>query len=301
MGNALIQEHSFDYDLAFSRNIGWFTPDQQKLLSQKRIAIPGLGGVGGHHLHNFLRLGFRKFNLADPDTFELKNFNRQQGATIRNIGRMKIDVAQELCFSINPTCELKLFNKGVQPENYQSFLKDVDLVVDSLDLFAMDERIELYEMAYQNGIPVVTAGPFGMGTSILGFHPKRMSFNKYFDLQGKNLTVEAKIIRFLAGVSPKIIHQRYLRFPENVNLFEKKLPSLNIGCLAASAAMGAFVVEALLDPDSAQIRWAPKGLHVDFNLARAYRFSRPWGNRNPLQILKIKAYHHFFRKPEYSK
>lgn len=289
---------TFSYTEAFSRNLGWFRPEDQKLLSQKRIAIPGLGGVGGHHLHNFLRLGFSKFNLADPDYFEVKNFNRQFAANMSTIGRSKVQVVAEEALKINPECDLRLFN-GVSVENMAEFLKDVDVVVDALDLYAMDIRIPLYELAYQMGIPVVTAGPFGMGTSIMAFNPDGMSFNQYFDLNHDNLTTEAKIIRFLAGITPNLMHQSYLRNPEAVNLFEKRLPSLNIGCFAASAAVGSMVIEILLNKNNPKIRWAPRGFHVDFNLQRSVRFYRPFGNRNPLQKIKIKIYHKFFNKKEY--
>ncbi|MBY0413890.1 MAG: ThiF family adenylyltransferase [Bdellovibrionales bacterium] len=290
---------NFDYDLAFSRNLGWLTPEDQKLLSNKRIAIPGLGGVGGHHFQNLVRLGFQKFNLADPDIYELQNFNRQGNATIPNLGKKKLDAVREWGLSVNPNIEFKLFYEGVHLKNYEEFLEGVDLIVDGLDLFAMNERIELYELAHKKGIPVITAGPFGMGTSIMGFHPKKMSFNEYFDLDHKGLTTEGKIIRFLAGVTPSMMHQKYLRSPSHVDLFERRLPSLNIGCLAAGAALGSMAIESLLDIENTNIRWAPKGFHVDFNLQRSVRFWRPWGNKNPLQKLKIKAYHLFFNKKEF--
>lgn len=290
---------SFDFDSAFQRNLGWFRPEDQASLRKKRIAIPGVGGVGGHHLHNFLRLGFSRFNLADPDRFEIQNFNRQMGASCDTIGTPKLEVAASLARAINPECDLRLFDEGVQPGNMEAFLDDVDLVVDALDLFAMDIRIPLYELAHRKGIPVVTAGPFGMGTSVMAFNPKGMSFGRYFDLDHPGLTVEAKIIRFLAGMTPKLMHRKYLRHPDAVDLFGRRLPSLNIGCMAASAALGALVVEILLDPDNPSIRWAPRGFHVDFNRQKAVRFYRPWGNRNPLQKFKIKAFHAFFHKKEY--
>jgi hypothetical protein len=138
-----------------------------------------------------------------------------------------------------------------------------------------------------------------MGTSVMAFSPDKMSFNEFFDLNHGNLTVEAKIIRFLAGITPNLMHQKYLRNPEAVNLFEKRLPSLNIGCMAASAAMGSMVVKILLDCHDKSIRWAPHGFHVDFNLQKSIRFWCPFGNRNPLQKLKVKAYHKFFNKKEY--
>lgn len=290
---------SFNYDLAFSRNIGWLRPEDQQKLRSKRIAIPGLGGVGGHHLHGFLRLGFSKFNIADPDSFEVQNFNRQMGASMLTLQQSKLTVAESFARSINPEVEIRAFPIGVTLDNMHSFLEDVDLVVDGLDLFAMDIRIPLYELAHKKGIPVITAGPFGMGTSIIAFNPKAISFGQYFDLLREDLTVEAKIIRFLAGMTPYLLHRKYLRFPEAVDIFARRLPSLNIGCFAASAAIGAMAIEILLDQDNPEIRWAPKGFHVDFNRHRAVRFYRPWGNKNPLQKLKIKAYHQFFHKKEY--
>ncbi len=58
---------SFDYNLAFSRNIGWVTESEQALLCTKKIAIAGLGGVGGSHLITLSRLGVGKFNISDLD------------------------------------------------------------------------------------------------------------------------------------------------------------------------------------------------------------------------------------------
>ncbi|MEN0059979.1 MAG: ThiF family adenylyltransferase [Bdellovibrio sp.] len=294
-----MSDQQFVYEKAFSRNIGWFRPEDQQVLRNKRIAIPGMGGVGGHHLHNFLRLGISKFNIADPDIFEVQNFNRQFAATCNSIKRSKIDVLKEAALAINPECDLRCFPQGVQPDNMEEFLKDVDVVVDALDLYAMDIRIPLYELAHKKGIPVVTAGPFGMGTSIMAFNPAGMSFGEYFDLKRERLTVEAQIIRFLAGMTPHLIHRSYLRYPDAVDIFERRLPSLNIGCFAAGAAMGAMVIEILLDKNNPRIRWAPRGFQVDFNKQKSFRFYRPWGNKNPLQKAKIKIFHKFFQKKEF--
>ena len=56
---------AFDYDVAYSRNIGWVTEEEQQTLKSKRIAIAGMGGVGGEHLLTLIRLGITKFNLSD--------------------------------------------------------------------------------------------------------------------------------------------------------------------------------------------------------------------------------------------
>ncbi len=294
--NERLNINKFDYNSAFIRNIGWFTPKEQDILKNKTIAIPGLGGVGGHHLHNFLRTGFQSFHIADFDSFQIHNFNRQLGANCQSIDREKVEVMFELAKSINPNCQIELFNQGVQPENMERFLEKVDLVVDTLDLYAMSVRIALYDLAHQKGIPVITAGPFGMGTTIMAFHPDGPSFSEYFQLKNPQLTTEEKIVRFLAGIIPHLIsrHKSYLAHPQSVKLFEKSLPSLNIGCDAASAAMGSVVVKYFLK--RGPILWAPRGFFVDFYHNYSGTFYRPFGNRNPWQKLKIYLMKNFFLK-----
>ena len=62
---------TFSYSQAFSRNIGWVTPSEQNLLRGKRVAIAGMGGVGGVHLLTLARLGVGAFHIADFDRFDL--------------------------------------------------------------------------------------------------------------------------------------------------------------------------------------------------------------------------------------
>ena len=86
----------FDYRSAFSRNLGWVTEAEQERLRHRRVAIAGLGGVGGVHLLALTRLGIGKFHIADHDRFELVNFNRQAGATVDTLGRPKVDVMADM-------------------------------------------------------------------------------------------------------------------------------------------------------------------------------------------------------------
>jgi len=89
---SLNMKQDFDYNTAFSRNIGWLTRDEQAQLRNKRIAIAGMGGVGGRHLLTLTRLGIGGFNIADFDHFEIENFNRQAGANMDSLGQGKFGV-----------------------------------------------------------------------------------------------------------------------------------------------------------------------------------------------------------------
>ena len=66
---------TFVYEEAFSRNIGWITKAEQQILRKKRIAIAGMGGVGGVHLLTLARLGIGAFHIADLDVFETVNID----------------------------------------------------------------------------------------------------------------------------------------------------------------------------------------------------------------------------------
>src|SRR6516225_411029 len=83
---------SYCYEEAFARHLGLFSPEEQNRLRGSRVAIAGLGGVGGIHLITLARLGIGAFNIADPDRFELANFNRQYGANLRSLGQRKVQV-----------------------------------------------------------------------------------------------------------------------------------------------------------------------------------------------------------------
>ena len=85
----------FCYEQAFSRNLGWLTEWEQQALRGKRVAISGMGVVGGFHLLTLARFGIGAFNIADLDRFELVNLNRQVGATLSTIGRPKSEVMAE--------------------------------------------------------------------------------------------------------------------------------------------------------------------------------------------------------------
>lgn len=288
----------FNYEEAFSRNLGWLTKEEQDKIKTFTIAVPGLGGVGGHHLHALIRMGFSNFHISDLDYFELGNFNRQFGSYISTIGRDKAECLKEILLDINPDSNIKVFNKGINEENMEEFLEGVDLVADGLDLYASHLRAPLYELAYKKGIFVVTSGPFGMGTSVMAFHPNKMSFNKYFDLERDNLTVESQIIRFLVGLSPNMLHRKYIASPEHVQLFNGKLPSLHVGCYAASAAMGSTIMKIALG--RGKVIYAPRGYQVDFYLNKVVKFWRPFGNKNPLQRILIKGAHRMFKTKEFN-
>lgn len=274
---------SFSYDEAFSRNIGWVTRAEQQQLRQKRVAIAGLGGVGGIHLLTLCRLGIGKFHLAEFDTFDLANFNRQAGATVSTLGQSKLEVMVQQARDINPELDITNFAEGVTEDNIDAFLDGVDIYVDGLDFFAFEARQLAFAACAEKGIPAVTAAPLGMGAAVLNFLPGGMSFNDYFRLDD-GPEVE-KPLRFLMGLAPARLQMGYLADPAAVDLAKRKGPSIIMACQLCAGVAATEVLKILLGRGS--IRVAPKGYHFDAYRNRLALTWRPGGNRNPLQRLAI--------------
>lgn len=274
---------AFNFDEAFSRNIGWLTRREQDALRHKRVAIAGLGGVGGIHLLTLCRLGIGKFHLADFDTFDLANFNRQAGATVGTLGQNKLDAMIRQARDINPELDITGFADGVTPDNLEAFLDGVDLYVDGLDFFAFEARQQVFAACAAKGIPAVTAAPLGMGAAVLNFLPGGMSFDDYFRL---NDGAEAeKPLRFLMGLAPARLQMGYLVDPSTVDLANRKGPSTIMACQLCAGVAATEALKILLG--RGPLRAAPRGYHFDAFRNQLALTWRPGGNRNPVQRILI--------------
>lgn len=269
----------FDYGEAFSRNLGWVTETEQQILRGKRIAIAGMGGVGGSHLLTLTRLGIGGFHLADFDRFEIQNFNRQAGAAVSTLDRPKVEVMADMASDINPELELRTFADGISSGNLDDFLRDVDLYVDSLDFFALDMRNRIFSACRQKGIPAVTAAPLGMGAALLVFMPAGMSYEQYFRMRGQSEDEQA--LRFMLGLAPARLQMSYLADPTRVDFNARRGPSTPMACDLCAGFAGTYALKILLNRGPLVV--APRGVHFDAYRNRLRTTWRPGGNNHPLQ------------------
>ena len=275
--------YSFDYQRAFSRNFGWVTADEQARIRKARVAVAGLGGVGGEHVHTLARLGVSAFHIADFDEFDVHNMNRQAGAFMSTMGRPKLEVVAEQARDINPEVSLKLFPQGVQEADIDSFLDGVDLYIDGLDFFALPIRRKVFAACQAKGIPAITAAPLGMGMSFLYFDPQGMSFEDYFRMEGQ--PEFEQYARFAVGLSPAMLNRHYLVAPEAVNLPERRGPSTPMAIKLCAGFLGTAALKLLLG--RGELPAAPWSLHFDAYQLKFKRCWRPWGNAHPLQRLLL--------------
>jgi molybdopterin/thiamine biosynthesis adenylyltransferase len=275
-------ESSFDYREAFSRNIGLLSEAEQDQLRRSRVAVAGLGGVGGAHVLALARLGFGSFSLADLDQFELANMNRQMGASVNTLGRSKVEVTAEIVKSINPEAELRVFPNGITRENIGDFLDGAVAAVDGIDFFNMEARRLLFREARARGIHALTSAPVGFGGTLHVFSPTGMSFDDYFDIRD-DMNLPGQLIQFVLGLAPKRAQRSYFP-PGAVDLEKRRAPSLAPGCLLASVFVSTEIVNLVVK--RRQTKVAPHFFQFD-PFAQTYKTGYlRGGNRNPIQRAK---------------
>lgn len=290
---------------AFSRNIGILSEKDMEILAKSRVAIPGMGGVGGIHLVTLTRLGIGKFNIADFDKFDIVNINRQYGAKVSNFNKPKIYCMAKEAKDINPYLEISLFEKGLNLDILDDFLNDVDVVVDGLDFFEFDIRRELFNRAREKGIYVVTAAPLGFGSALLVFAPDSgMSFDEYFDVYEGMPEIE-KYLNFGLGLAPKGLHIKYID-KSKIDLKAQRGPSSIVACNICAAMAGVEVIKILLN--RGKVRPVPFYIQFDPYCGKFVKGKLRKGNKNYLQrmkkllvqrfILKLNLYENPLKLPE---
>jgi len=281
----------FSYTDAFDRNLGWFSEQEQRSLKDKTIAIAGMGGVGGVHLLTLIRLGIAKFRIADLDSFEVANFNRQVGAMMSTLDQPKVEVLARMAKDINPEAEIVEFPNGVTVQNIDDFLAGADLFIDGFDFFAIDIRRKTFARCRELGIPAMTAAPVGMGVAFLIFTKNGMSFEDYFRFEGK--TELRQYINFLIGLAPSGMHRSYLVDPARLDIAKRKAPSTMIGVELCASFTAAQAVKVLLN--RGDVKPAPFHYHFDAYLNK-FKTGLRRGNNTVLQRMKGNAVERMLRK-----
>ncbi len=284
-------KNEFDYHLATSRNLGWFTEVDQETIATKRIAIAGAGGVGGHFAEVMARLGVTKFHISDFDEFEIQNFNRQNCSGISNLHRKKVEVIREKILDINPSAEVVCFPEGVSENNIDLFLKDVDLYLDGLDFFVFDIRRKIFKRCYELRISAITNAPIGMGSALVVFSPDSMQFDEHFGFSD-NDDDNAKAIKFVLGLAPSLMHQKYLVDRIRADFKQKKAPSLAIGPYLCAGVTASEAIKAILKRGN--VRHSPWVLHYDSFLQKYKKSYIFFGAKNPMQKIKYFLVKNYF-------
>lgn len=140
----------------FSRTTLLLGQEAMDKLAKSRVAVFGLGGVGGYTVEALARSGVGTLDLIDDDKVCLTNINRQIFATRKTVGQYKVEVARQRVLEINPNAVVYVHQTFFGPETSDQFdFAQYDYVVDAID--TVTGKIELVMKAYASGTPIISA------------------------------------------------------------------------------------------------------------------------------------------------
>ena len=152
----------------FSRTQLLYGVDAMERLRSSRVAIFGIGGVGGYVVEALARSGVGALDLIDDDKVCLTNLNRQLLATRRTVGKYKVDMAQERVEEITPDCQVTTYKTFFLPETQDQFdFASYDYVVDAID--TVTGKLAIIEKCKEVGTPVISSMGAGNKIDASGF------------------------------------------------------------------------------------------------------------------------------------
>lgn len=226
-----VQNPSF-YQERTDRSIGWITQEEQDFLKNKTIGIAGCGAMGGMTAQILLRAGIGCLKLADTETFDASNINRQFGATRHTIGKSKAIVTARMLHDIANDVEIHVYPRGITEQTVDEFVDGCDLILDAVEYWALAGRILLHRKARAKGIHLMNGTVVGFGTRLFLFTPEGASMEElclttyeeakqFEERNAQGLATTAEKIRAMASVSMGLM-------PEFVNYTAMNAPCGNL-------------------------------------------------------------------------
>ena len=169
----------------FSRTEMLIGRDAVTTLNNAKVLVCGVGGVGGYVVEALARSGIGNIAVLDSDDIHKSNLNRQILATVDTVGRKKVDVAKERILSINPMCNVTVFDMFYLPENADSLpLDGYDFIIDAVD--TVSAKLELIARAKKVGVNIISS----MGTG------NKLGYNfEITDIKKTSVCPLAKVMR----------------------------------------------------------------------------------------------------------
>ena len=147
----------------FSRTQLIYGAETMETLASSRVAVFGIGGVGGYAVEALARSGIGALDLIDDDKVCLTNLNRQILATRKTVGHYKVDAAEERIREINPACEVRTYKTFFLPETEDQFdFREYDYVVDAID--TISGKLAIVVKAKKEAVPVISS--MGAGNKV---------------------------------------------------------------------------------------------------------------------------------------
>lgn len=248
----------------FLRNLGTLTVEEQLKIEDTKIGVAGCG-LGSEVARQLTRFGFTISVLADPDTVDIHNLNRQNYHHI-HIDTPKVEALRDNLQLINPDLDPFLYPEGITKHNYKEFVEKADIIIDAIDPTYIHLSLALTREAHRQGKTVVTAIDFGFGARLFVFPHDGIDIMEFMSLDRHvtdeailNMPTEQVMQPYMAGEIPEYS----LRIIEALSKGELDFYPQNILAVAQASVMITAACKriALGQP----VISAPNYIHIDLD------------------------------------
>ncbi len=234
-----------NYSQLFLRNQGYISTDVQQKIRATRVLIAGCG-IGSTIAEAAARMGFENMTLADGDTVEIHNLNRQ-AFYFNDVGKNKVAALSQRLSGINPNVSICEFPRWIDGQNARSLIKGCDLIFDTIDFLDLKTIVAVHDEANQQGKPVISAVSAGWGAAAVYFPPdpsKPCGFRKLFGLPASGSVENKSYVQHFAKFMQRI--GSHLD-PSVAQAMAKALTIMEDGtpCPAPHVSAGSFAVASL--------------------------------------------------------
>lgn len=210
-------------DERFIRNEMLLGIESTGILRNKKVAIFGIGGVGGYVAESIARSGIGHILLVDSDTVSLSNINRQIYALTSTVGKLKTEVAKNRILDINPSCDVKIISEFYCEDSASCFeISGYDYIVDAID--TVSSKILLIKSAQNLNIPIISS--MGAGNKL---DPCAFKVSDIYKTSGDPLAKAIRTIARKENIKPfKVVYSPEV--PKNIDCLDengKRIPASN--------------------------------------------------------------------------
>lgn len=211
----------------------------QAKLSHAVVGVAGAGGIGGAVALGLARLGVRHIKIADPDSFEISNINRQFGASLETVGRNKALVVAELVHQLAGDVTIEVFPEGIQKHTADAFVDGCDLVLDQMDFYSISERYALHR-AYRKSDKckgMLASSVVGWGANIYKFEKDGLTLEDFYGISEDAEMTPAlvdKLVKLQASYQP--------RFPSISNIYGWMQATGNVPILSIAPTASHYLI-----------------------------------------------------------
>jgi molybdopterin/thiamine biosynthesis adenylyltransferase len=172
----------YDYNDSYQRNLGILSEYEQNRLKGSKVAVVGVGGVGGAMAMMLARSGVANFTLIDPDKYELSNTNRHINSYYDTQGEYKTEVTRKEILRINPEANVEIFSRKLSLDEIDQVIETNDVIIPAADDVAFSSKVLI--KAQEQKKCAVSAMPSGLTGYILVFNPSSASIIDPSDIFG---------------------------------------------------------------------------------------------------------------------